>query len=93
MFGRFLPIIRTFAPIFAGIIELDIKQFSIYNIIGGMVWVLSLVVGGYFLGMRFPGLLNYLEYIIFAFFIVTAIIVIKALFRGKKNVRQKIKTV
>ena len=89
MFGRFLPIIRTFAPIFAGVIELDIKQFSLYNILGGVVWVFSLVVGGYFLGMRFPGLLNYLEYIIFGFFAITSIVVIRTLFKGKK-IRQKI---
>ena len=92
MFGRFLPIIRTFAPIFAGVIELDFKQFSIYNIIGGVVWVFSLVVGGYFLGIRFPGLLNYLEYIIFGFFAVTSVVVIRTLFKGKK-VRKKVSTV
>ena len=67
IFGRFLPIIRTFAPIFAGVIELDYKQFSLFNIAGGVLWVMTLVVGGYFLGEKFPNLLHYIEYIIIAF--------------------------
>jgi membrane-associated protein len=90
VFGRFLPIIRTFAPIFAGIIELDFKQFSIHNIFGAIVWVFGLVLGGYFLGVRFPGLLHYIEYIILAFFAVTTFIVARALLRVKKNTRQKV---
>ena len=89
VFGRFLPIIRTFAPIFAGVIELDFKQFSLYNILGGVVWVFSLVLGGYFLGIEFPGLLHYIEYIIFGFFAITTGIVIRALFRAKKSPKPK----
>jgi membrane-associated protein len=89
VFGRFLPIIRTFAPIFAGVIELDFKQFSFYNVLGGVVWVFSLVLGGYFLGIEFPGLLNYIEYIIFGFFAITTAIVVRALFKTKKNLKPK----
>ena len=88
--GRFLPIIRTFAPIFAGVIELDFKQFTLYNVLGAVVWVFGLVLGGYYLGMRFPGLLNYLEYIVFAFFIVTAFVVVRAMMRVKKGTKQKL---
>jgi membrane-associated protein len=89
VFGRFLPIIRTFAPIFAGVIELDFKQFSLYNVLGGVVWVFSLVLGGYFLGIEFPGLLHYIEYIIFGFFAVTTAIVVRTLFRAKRNPKPK----
>jgi len=92
VFGRFLPIIRTFAPIFAGVIELDYKQFSLYNILGGFVWVFSLVLGGYFLGVKFPGLLHYIEYIIFGFFAVTTAVVVRTLFKARKVVKPKIST-
>jgi membrane-associated protein len=89
VFGRFLPIIRTFAPIFAGVIELNIREFSLFNIVGALVWVFGLVLGGYFLGVRFPGLLHYIEYIIFGFFAVTTFIVARTLLRVNKNPKQK----
>lgn len=91
--GRFLPIIRTFAPIFAGVIELDFKQFTLYNVIGAVVWVFGLVLGGYYLGMRFPGLLNYLEYIVLAFFVITAFVVVRAMMRVNKGSKQKVRAV
>jgi membrane-associated protein len=37
--GRFFPIVRTFAPIFAGVVKVDIKKFTLYNIIGSVAWV------------------------------------------------------
>lgn len=52
--GRFLPIIRTFAPIFAGIVKFDFKKFLIYNIVGGFFWVFSLILAGYYLAQMFP---------------------------------------
>lgn len=91
IFGRFLPIIRTFAPIFAGVIELEFKQFSFFNILGGVLWVFSLVLGGYYLGIKFPGLLHYIEYIIFGFFAVTTAVVIRTLLRANKTARQKVR--
>jgi len=91
IFGRFLPIIRTFAPIFAGVIELDYKQFSLFNIAGGVLWVMTLVVGGYFLGEKFPNLLHYIEYIIIAFFVVTSLVVIRTLMKASKGMRKKLK--
>ncbi|WP_121245513.1 VTT domain-containing protein [Mucilaginibacter phyllosphaerae] len=71
--GRFFPIVRTFAPIFAGIVKLDIKKFSLYNIVGGIAWVTTLTLAGYFLGRRFPELKDYLQYIVLALIIITTI--------------------
>jgi membrane-associated protein len=48
--GRFLPIVRTFAPILAGVIQVDFKKFMGYNIAGASAWVMSLGLAGYFLG-------------------------------------------
>jgi len=47
--GRFIPIIRTFAPILAGAIKLDAKRFLLYNIIGAVLWIGSITTIGYFL--------------------------------------------
>lgn len=84
LIGRFLPIVRTFAPILAGIIKMDIKKFFFYNILGGLIWVFVLVLGGYFLGQKFPQLLHYLEYIIIFFIALTSIVIIKGFLTAKK---------
>jgi membrane-associated protein len=47
--ARFLPIIRTFAPIIAGIVQMDKKKFTYYNIIGSFAWVTSMLFAGHFL--------------------------------------------
>ena len=47
--ARFLPLIRTFAPIVAGIVQMDKKKFHFFNIIGSVSWVLSMIFAGYFL--------------------------------------------
>ena len=47
--GRFIPIIRTFVPIMAGVVSIDFKKFVIYNVVGSIAWVSSMMLGGYFL--------------------------------------------
>lgn len=71
--GRFWPIIRTFAPILAGVIRVDFKKFMLYNVIGCVAWVFSLTLTGYFLGREYPGVKDYLEYIVIGLIIITAI--------------------
>lgn len=72
--GRFIPIVRTFAPIFAGIVKLDVKKFAFYNIAGGILWISSLTLLGFFLGKKFEREIEeYLLYIIIGFVVVTAI--------------------
>lgn len=48
--ARFVPIVRTFAPIVAGAADMSYRQFAMYNVIGGVAWVTSMLFAGYFLG-------------------------------------------
>ncbi|QEK52683.1 DedA family protein [Pedobacter aquae] len=84
--GRFVPIVRTFAPIFAGIVKLDFKKFAFYNILGAFFWITSLTLLGYFLGMKFEKEVNqYLSYIILGFIVITTIPLITTFFKKSFN--------
>lgn len=83
--GRFLPIVRTFAPILAGAARMKPSSFMTYNVIGATLWVSILVLAGYFLGHRYPQIVNYVEYIILAFIAVTSFAVIKSYITIKRQ--------
>ncbi len=71
--SRFLPIVRTFAPIVAGIVKLNYYNFFIYSLIGAFFWVCTLVFTGYFLGKYVPGTKDYLGYIVIFLIVITSI--------------------
>ncbi len=83
--GRFLPVIRTFAPIVAGFIKMPFARFMLANILGAAAWVGSLVSMGYFLGNVWPDSEKYLAYIIFLLIFITAIPVITTFLRARKK--------
>jgi membrane-associated protein len=85
VFARFLPFIRTFAPIVAGIVKMKYRRFSVFNIIGSVAWVSAMILAGYFLGKAIPGLQNHLELIVIGIVLITTgPILVKLLFRRKK---------
>ena len=83
--GRFFPIIRTFAPIFAGVVKLDFKKFSLYNFIGSITWVTILTLTGFFLGRKYPEIRFYLKYVVLGLILLTTIPFVIAYLRGKLN--------
>ena len=58
--ARFVPIVRTFAPMVAGIGNMDRKKFVLYNIVGAAIWTVSVVLLGYWLGSKIPNIDHYL---------------------------------
>jgi membrane-associated protein len=60
-------------------------RFAIFNISGAVLWVLTLCLLGYFLGKQYPGILDYVEYIILAFILVTSFAVINSILKIRKE--------
>ncbi|MBA4196352.1 MAG: alkaline phosphatase [Chitinophaga sp.] len=89
--ARFLPIIRTFAPIVAGIVAMDKKKFTYYNIVGCVAWVFSMLVAGHFLQKWILSQFNFdlkshLEIIVLGIVLVTtAPVIFKLVFSKSKQ--------
>ncbi|MBS1566084.1 MAG: VTT domain-containing protein [Bacteroidetes bacterium] len=90
VFARFLPIVRTFAPIVAGIVRMDGRRFMLFNIIGCVAWVSSMLFAGHYLQKLFLVKFNFdltrhLEVIVIGIVLITTLPVIYKLFFGKKD--------
>jgi membrane-associated protein len=64
--SRFIPIIRTFMPIVAGVAYMNFKKYLKYNLIGSFLWSVSVTLVGFFLGMAFPNIKDHLHWLILA---------------------------
>jgi membrane-associated protein len=58
--ARFMPIVRTFAPVIAGVSAMRYRKFFVYNVIGGVLWAIGVTIAGYFLGKSIPSVDRYL---------------------------------
>ena len=70
IFARFMPIIRTFAPFIAGVGSMKYSRFLMFNVVGGVAWVLSFIWLGYFFG-NLPVIKDNFTYVIFAIIILS----------------------
>ena len=62
--ARFMPIVRTFAPVVAGAAEMGYRRFASYNVIGGAAWVMSMTLAGYYLGRAVPNIESNIHYVV-----------------------------
>lgn len=62
--ARFVPIVRTFAPSVAGVGRMRYRTFLVYNVLGGIGWVCSMTLGGYFLGRSIPDIERYVHWVV-----------------------------
>lgn len=64
--ARFVPVVRTFAPTLAGVAGMNYKKFLSYNVVGGVAWVLSMTLLGYFLGRSIPDIEKKIHWVVLA---------------------------
>lgn len=83
--ARFIPFIRTFAPIVAGVGSMKYKTFLIYNIAGGIAWAVSVPIAGYYLFKYIPNIDKYLLPIIALIIIISAIPALLEFIRSRKK--------
>ena len=83
--GRFMPIIRTLVPMIAGASDFTFRRFIVYNALGAITWVGTLVPLGYFIGKAYPGVINYSVYILLFFVAIASFPMLKILFSRKRK--------
>lgn len=88
--ARFLPIVRTFAPIVAGAVKMDSKKFFFFNIIGSFAWVGSMLIAGYWLGGYTVVRENFEKIVIGLILITTGPVLFKMFFGKKKHPVQEV---
>ncbi len=71
MFARFIPIVRTFAPVVAGVGKMNMRTFTFYNIAGAILWGASVTLIGYYFGSKIPNLDSYIFPIVIAVMILS----------------------
>ena len=85
MLARFLPLVRTFAPMVAGVVKMSPGKFSLYNIAGSFLWVISIVSAGFLLGENEWAKQNLEKIIMGIVAVTTAPVLIKMFIARKKN--------
>ena len=83
--ARFAPIVRTIAPILAGVGSMPYRKFLTYNIIGGVLWGAGITLLGFFLGTAFPATEEYLSFIIIGIIAVSFLPIIFEVWRERKK--------
>jgi len=83
--ARFMPIVRTFVPILAGVGQMEYKKFFSYNLIGGALWTVTLPLMGYFLGRSIPNIDKYLLPIVIGIIILSFLPSIFELIRSRRR--------
>jgi len=90
--ARFVPLVRTFVPVVAGVAGMGYRRFALFNVTGGIAWVSSMTLGGYFLGTLFPDLGRHVEKVIVVIVAISVLPMVveyaKARLRAKASVSQ-----
>jgi len=85
--ARFMPLVRTFTPVVAGVAQMRYRDFAFYNVIGGAGWVGSMTLLGWGLGMRFPILGDHIEKVIILIVFLSVLPAVISILKERKKSR------
>ena len=85
--ARFMPIVRTFVPVVAGLANMPFAAYTAYNVLGGVLWIWSMLLVGYVLGRAVPGIDKYIEVMILAIVFLSVLPAIIAWWRDRAKTK------
>ena len=83
--ARFIPLLRTFAPVVAGIGQMQYRRFLFYNVFGGVLWVASLTWAGYLLGTLIPDISRYIHIVVLVVILLSMVPVVVELWKARRR--------
>jgi membrane-associated protein len=83
--ARFIPLIRTFAPVVAGIGQMEYRRFLFYNVFGGIGWVVSLTWAGYLLGTLVPDISRYIHVVVVVVIVLSMVPIVVELWKARRK--------
>jgi membrane-associated protein len=83
--ARFVPIVRTFAPVVAGVGQMEYRRFVFYNVAGGVGWVTSMTWAGYALGRAIPNVADYVHVVVVVVVVLSVIPIVVELIRERRR--------
>jgi membrane-associated protein len=83
--ARFVPIVRTFAPVVAGVGQMEYRKFVFYNVAGGVAWVTSMTWAGYLLGQAIPNIADHLHVVVVIVIVLSLVPIVVELVRERRR--------
>ena len=83
--ARFVPIVRTFAPVVAGVGQMEYRRFVFYNVAGGVGWVVSMTGAGYLMGQSIPSIGSYIHIVVPVVIVLSCIPIAIELLRERRR--------
>jgi membrane-associated protein len=83
--ARFVPLIRTFAPVVAGVGQMEYRRFVIYNVAGGLGWTVGMTSAGYLLGRAIPNISSYVHVVVLIVIVLSLVPIVVELARERRR--------